>query len=187
MRKIFFALVFLIFCGHFSFADDPNNRNNPAYDQAKQDYKTYLQQLKALSQQYHQVVGEIKNVMKEEGVPTVDENTGEITMKKFDDISETTPTSADINIAEAEKEITVKMDLPGVRKDTIKVLIQDNKFLKISGERESASRHGRFEKRVELPAAVQDKGTEARYENGVLTVKILKAQEAKKEVMVPVR
>ncbi len=206
MKKSFLLVLFLFLTQPLLWADDPTNRNNPAYDQAKQDYKAYLEQLKSLSKQYQTVVGEIKNVLKEEGVPTVDENTGAITMQKFDDVSPsltaTNATFGDVDITEGEKNITVKIDLPGVRRDKLKISIQDNKFLKIAGERETEKtpaqnnnfvyqkverQHGAFERRIELPSAVQDSGTEAKYENGVLTVKVLKAPEAKKEIAVSLK
>jgi HSP20 family protein len=98
--------------------------------------------------------------------------------------------------------MTVKMDLPGLQKDKINIKIENDQFLKISGSRETEKleeknsgnatysrlerQHGAFERTIKLPVAAKSTGTQAKYENGVLTVTIPKAKEAKKEVSIPV-
>jgi len=97
----------------------------------------------------------------------------------------------------------VKMDLPGVSKDQIKVKLEDNRILKVSGSREvdkeeqkttpsatyykAERQHGAFERSIKLPVPANESGIQARYENGVLVVTIHKAQEAKKEVAVTIQ
>ena len=197
-------LISIIFANPAQAASQDQN-NNPALDQAKQDYRVFLEQLKALNSQYKQVTNEMKSVIEEEGVPIFDEDTGDLTIQKpnFSKNVSKSQLFGDVDIKETDKEIIVKADLPGLRKEAIKVSIQDNKLLRIEGERakekevsgESNDSHyqkferqqGHFERLVELPALVKDSGTEAHYENGVLTVKIPKAETPKKEVSVSVR
>ena len=67
MKKV---LIFIfINCSLFSHeilsAATNSNENDPAYQQARQDYRTYLQQLKTLSSQYKQITGEVKKVIQE--------------------------------------------------------------------------------------------------------------------------
>lgn len=186
-------------------SQDQDQNTNPALDQAKQDYRVFLEQLKALNSQYKQVTGEMKSVLQEEGVPTFDEDTGDLTIQKpnFAKTASKPQVFGDVDIQETDREIIVKADLPGLRKEAIKVSIQDNKLLHIEGEREEEKeirgennsshyyrferQQGSFERLIELPALVKDSGTEARYENGVLTVKIPKAETPKKEVSVSIR
>ena len=67
--KIFFLVGLVgLFVSSISFSATNQNTNDPAYDQARQDYRAYLQQLKTLSSQYKQITGEVKKVIQEEGV-----------------------------------------------------------------------------------------------------------------------
>ena len=168
------------------FAADQTDQTNAALEKARQDYKVYLAKLRDLSQQYKGVTTEIKNVVKEEGVPVWNDQTGEIEISKdvnFD-ASSASPMK-DVNIRETVSDILVRADLPGLKKETVKATIENNKILHIRGEQDSASQKGPFDRVIELPAAAKDTGIEAKYENGVLTMKIPKAPaEAKKEVSV---
>ena len=206
-NSFYIFLLSLIFSTYpaQSASQDQDRQTNPALDQAKQDYRVFLEQLKALNSQYKQVTNEMKSVLQEEGVPTFDEETGDLTIQKpnFAKSASKPQVFGDIDIKETDKEIIVKADLPGLRKEAIKVNIQDNKLLHIEGEREEEKeirgennsshyyrferQQGHFERLIELPALVKDTGTEARYENGVLTVRIPKAETPKKEVSVSVR
>ena len=179
-----------------------SNTNDPAYDQARQDYRAYLEQLKTLQKQYHQITDEVKKIVAEEGVPTWDENSDQMTLSKnLPAVSEAT-IFGDADIQETEKTMIVKLDLPGLQKDKINIKVENNQILKISGSRETEKeiekttvnstysrlerQHGAFERSIKLPAVAQDSGIEAKYENGVLTVTIPKIKETKKEVLVPV-
>lgn len=174
-----------------------------ASEQARQEYRIFLEQLKALTHQYREVTQEVQKVIREEGIPTIDENTGELKMKRGDDLSYAGTDFGDADIKETDKDMIVKMDLPGVRKEEIKVKVENGKMLRVSGERDgekeekkdadryhyyrSERQYGRFERLIELPLEAKDTGMEAKYENGVLTVKIPKAVEKKREVAVPIR
>ena len=199
MKKYIFFLIVLqiFFLNHLLFAaTTSDNSNDPAYNQAKQDYRAYLEQLKALREQYRQITSQVKQIVAEEGVPTWDEKNDQLAMSNE-------PAFGDVDIQETDKELIVKMDLPGVQKDQIKIQIQDNQILKISGSRETETeeqktsqntsvykierQHGAFERAIKLPAPAQDTGTQAKYENGVLTVTIPKTVTPKKEITVSVQ
>lgn len=210
MKKlsIFFAVLAMLGTS-VSYAEQDDPARQAAVEQAKQDYRVFLDQLKALNSQYREVTNEIKEVIKEEGVPVIDEETGEMVMKKdFDtdvrsQYAQSGPVFGDVDIRENDKDMIVKVDLPGVKKEEIKVKIEDGKVLRIYGKRDndrediwnkgyvrthqSERQHGKFQRRIDLPAMAQDTGIEAQYENGVLTVRIPKLTEAKKEVTISIQ
>ncbi len=193
-KTLFLTLVFssCFFAGPL-LAVDQSASNDAAVEQAKHDYKIFLEQLKALNSQYKEITNEIKDVIKEEGVPVIDEETGEMKIVKPDeDFGRPSQNwgniaSDDVSIRETDKEMTVKVDLPGVKKEEIRVRIENNKVLRIFGQRDSARQRGRFQRRIELPSEARDSGIEANYENGVLTVRIPKAAAKKSEIVVPIQ
>ncbi|KAL2555708.1 17.6 kDa class I heat shock protein 3 [Forsythia ovata] len=87
-----------------------------------------------------------------------------------------------------------KVDLPGIKKEEVKVEVEDGRILKISGERckekeektdtwhrvERSS--GKFQRRFRLPENVKMDQVKAAMENGVLTVVVPKEEEKKPEV-----
>ena len=89
---------------------------------------------------------------------------------------------------EADDAYFVEIDLPGIAKEEI-VIDVDDKLLRISGERKVRtgqkeddyykveSRYGRFERRFTLPEDVENDAIEAASQDGVLVVKIPKAQQ----------
>ncbi|MEI8345511.1 MAG: Hsp20/alpha crystallin family protein, partial [Candidatus Omnitrophota bacterium] len=162
--------------------DTTDQARAQAVERARQDYRQYLTQLKSLSDQYKEVTGQITQVIKEEGVPTWDDKTGSLKISK--DLTGLN-SSDTARIQEEDKLMNVSIDLPGLKKDSIKVSIQDVKVLKISGTRKIGQETVPVEQTVQLPAPAEEKGTEARYEDGVLTVKIHKATQ--KEISVPIR
>ena len=186
MKNIFYPLILfpIFFNSGVLFAATNSNTNDPAYDQAKQDYRTYLEQLKALSNQYNQVTSEIKKVIKEEGVPTVDENTGQIKITHDLNFSDNSP------IRETEKEIKVTLEKPGLRKDSIRIDIENDRTLHIQAKKkaaESGQQEEVFDETYSLPSPVQGKNTNARYEDGILTVTLQKTPASKKTVPVLVQ
>ena len=91
----------------------------------------------------------------------------------------------------AEKDnFVVHVELPGLQKDAINISLHDG-VLSVSGERkdereqkegESFRREryfGKFQRSVTLPAAVDAGQVQATYKDGVLTVTLPKAEEAK--------
>lgn len=94
------------------------------------------------------------------------------------------------NIRESDKEYIVQFDIPGVKKNEIKIELQNNR-LTVSGERkerkeEKDSKHflseafyGSFMRSFSLPTECDENKVDAQYEDGVLTVKIPKVASAK--------
>lgn len=104
-----------------------------------------------------------------------------------------------LDIEETPDEVIVKAELPGMKKEEIKVQIQGG-MLALSGERKSESErkdktvhlveqsYGRFQRVVELPAEVDGNRAKATYESGVLTIRLPKREDAKpKQISVDVR
>ncbi len=178
MKTIAFAVLFsLCTAPVFAANTDPN------YDQAREDYRIYLQELKKLGAQYRELTGEMKKVIAEEGVPTWSEADDSIKMVKPDFTeAPAAQVAAGTTIKQSNKDVTATLDLPGLDRKTLKVSIEDKKTLRIRGKRKDNGET--VERLVALP--VDAEGAEGKYEDGVLTVKAKKSEESKKEVVVPV-
>lgn len=103
-----------------------------------------------------------------------------------------------LDVYEDKDSYTVKAELPGLKKEDIAVSLQEG-MLSISGERKSESKHeaasvyrterffGRFQRTVALPTAVAADQVKAAYKDGILTITVPKAEEAKpKQIQVSV-
>jgi len=87
-----------------------------------------------------------------------------------------------------------KADIPGVKKEEVKVEVEDGNVLVISGERSKEKEDksdkwhrverssGRFLRRFRLPENAKTEEVKAGLENGVLTVTVPKAEVKKPEV-----
>ncbi|CAM8914333.1 unnamed protein product [Rhodiola kirilowii] len=87
-----------------------------------------------------------------------------------------------------------KGDLPGLKKEEVKVEVEDGRVLQISGERSKESEEkndkwhrierssGKFVRRFRLPENAKMEEVKASIENGVLTVTVPKEQVKKPEV-----
>jgi HSP20 family protein len=94
------------------------------------------------------------------------------------------------DLYEDKDKLTVRAELPGLKKDQIQLTLQDD-VLTVAGERKpetdtQASDHvrrervfGAFERTVTLPFPVNQSGISATCEDGVLTITLPKAEEAK--------
>ncbi|KAL3530815.1 hypothetical protein ACH5RR_010137 [Cinchona calisaya] len=117
--------------------------------------------------------------------------------KDFQLISSSSPeTSAFVNSRVDWKETpeahVFKADLPGIKKEEVKVEVQDDRVLQIRGERnvEKEDKNdtwhrverssGQFMRRFRLPENAKMDEIKAAMENGVLTITIPKVEEAKK-------
>ncbi len=188
MKKFLFVGALILMTATPACADQNDTQTSAATQQAKVDYRAYMDQLKTLGKQYKSVTGEIQKVLKEEGVPTINENTGEFSMQPYTAPTATAGISSPIEgvrISETDKDMTVSMDLPGVQKNSIRVQLEDGKTVHVTASRKPEQGAGRVERRVVLPSPAQEKSSRARYEDGVLTVQIPKA--ASKEVNIPVQ
>ncbi|NOX37884.1 MAG: Hsp20/alpha crystallin family protein [Calditrichaeota bacterium] len=103
-----------------------------------------------------------------------------------------------VDIKETNNEFIVTAELPGMKKDDIHITYKDG-VLTIEGERKQEKeekdvnfhrverRYGKFYRTFQLPAMVQEDKIEANYKDGILTIRLPKAEEAKaKEIEVKV-
>ena len=94
-----------------------------------------------------------------------------------------------LDFSETDKEYIVRVEAPGVPKDDIDVNLE-GQVLTVSGHRETSHEEkteeyfwkersaGRFLRSVRLPSAVKMEGVEAKCSDGVITVKVPKAETA---------
>ncbi len=97
-----------------------------------------------------------------------------------------------VDLAEKDDEFVAKVELPGVNKDDVKITLQDN-VLTIRGEKkdEKESKHsnfhrversyGSFQRSFALPTSVRSDKVDAQYKDGILTISLPKAEEAKRK------
>jgi HSP20 family protein len=95
-----------------------------------------------------------------------------------------------VDIAERENEFEVKVELPGVSKDDVKITLESN-ILTIRGEKKQEKEdkgenhhrversYGSFQRSFMLPAIVKNDKIDANYRDGILTIMLPKAEEAK--------
>jgi HSP20 family protein len=110
--------------------------------------------------------------------------------RAFNDLSSSQNTHNNIfynpqlSLEEAKENYTVKVDLPGLEKDTINIELENN-LLTISGKREvskeskndqgfyrSERSYGAFSRSITLPEDIKEDEINADYKNGVLIVQI---------------
>ena len=94
-----------------------------------------------------------------------------------------------MDVVENDKDLTLRVDLPGLKPDDVKVEVEDN-TLTISGEvgdtveKEGDRYHyrersyGSFQRSVRLPSTVDTDKVEATFENGVLNIVLPKLPQA---------
>jgi HSP20 family protein len=95
-----------------------------------------------------------------------------------------------LDVSETEDEYVVKASIPGIKPDDLEITYS-SKTLTIKGEFKAEQekddmhyhlrerRYGAFARSLTLPAAVKSEAIEARYESGVLTLKLPKTEEVK--------
>jgi HSP20 family protein len=95
-----------------------------------------------------------------------------------------------INVSETGETLLVRAELPGIKPDDLDVTVE-NDTLTLAGKREiqveekDASYHrrerewGSFRRSFSLPVRIDANDIQARYVNGILTVELPKAAEAK--------
>ncbi|MGA9116986.1 MAG: Hsp20/alpha crystallin family protein [Bacteroidota bacterium] len=95
-----------------------------------------------------------------------------------------------VDVAEQEDGYVVMMELPGVRREDVKITMREN-VLTVTGEKkqEKESRasgrsrversYGAFQRSFSLPGSVRPDGGEASFADGVLSIRLRKPEEAK--------
>ncbi|HTX98863.1 MAG TPA: Hsp20/alpha crystallin family protein [Bacteroidota bacterium] len=104
-----------------------------------------------------------------------------------------------VDLAETADEYLAKVELPGVDKNGIKITMENN-VLTIRGEKSQEKKekdvnfhrverfYGSFQRSFELPGTVKNEKIEAEFKDGILTIRMPKAEEAKsKQIDVKVR
>jgi len=109
--------------------------------------------------------------------------------EREEDVSETSWSPA-VDVKESDEGLTVFVELPGVEKKDIDISLEDN-VLTVTGKRvfsrdekkESYHRieraYGKFYRSFRLPTNVQGDKVAANYKDGVLSLEIPKAEEAR--------
>jgi HSP20 family protein len=97
-----------------------------------------------------------------------------------------------VDIYEDKDKVTVRAELPGMKQEDIDVSLQGN-TLAISGERKQEEERkegqtyrserffGRFQRIITLPVQVDASKIKASYKDGVLTINLPKAEDAKRK------
>ena len=180
-----FSFLLLVFCSFPVWALE--GQNTMDIEQAKKDYRLFLQKLKELNTEYKQVTGEMAKVVKEEGVPSWDN--GDLDSKMAELFPQENPApemmSQGVSFRSNDQALTVSLDMPGLKKDSIKISVQDGKKLIVSAVRKDDFGVKKLEKSIELPSVVNPKGAQASYEDGVLTVKLTKISS--QEAVIPLK
>ncbi|MBN1406766.1 MAG: Hsp20/alpha crystallin family protein [Calditrichaceae bacterium] len=104
-----------------------------------------------------------------------------------------------VDVEETDQAFLITAEVPGIKKDDIKITFENN-YLTISGEkkvekdRKDKNFHhmersfGKFSRTLGIPAGVMLDKIEAEYDQGILNIKIPKAEEAKpKQIEVKVK
>ena len=96
--------------------------------------------------------------------------------------------SPPMDLSETDSTYRVRVDLPGVRRENVKVNTEGNR-LTISGERQREKREdgrdflrversaGSFYRAMTLPAGIDSDKAKASFENGVLTIEMPKIEK----------
>ncbi|MBU4273101.1 MAG: Hsp20/alpha crystallin family protein [Planctomycetes bacterium] len=104
-----------------------------------------------------------------------------------------------VDVAENDKEVTVRAELPGIDPKDIDVAVSGNQLV-LRGEKKETSeieekgfhqcetRYGSFHRTVPLPEGVDTENVDAQYAHGVLTLRLAKtAPAAAKRIEVKVK
>jgi HSP20 family protein len=95
-----------------------------------------------------------------------------------------------VDIAEDDKEYLIKVELPEVRREDVKVTVQDG-TLTLTGERKSEKEdngrkfhrveryYGRFERSFNIPDNADPENVKADFKDGVLRVHLAKSEKAR--------
>jgi len=105
-----------------------------------------------------------------------------------------------VDISEYEDKINFEVELAGVKKEDVKILLEDN-VLTVSGEKRDLSQDkkdikvlrneryfGNFKRVFRLPDNINADGIEAKFEDGILTISVPKAEvKSQKEKTIEIK
>ena len=105
----------------------------------------------------------------------------------------------DVDIIERDNSINIVVDLPGVKKEEVKIVLEDG-VLTINGEKKNnideknnskvhrnERKFGKFERRFKLQENINPENVRAKFDNGVLTVSVgLLVPESPKEKVIEI-
>ncbi|MBN1780126.1 Hsp20/alpha crystallin family protein [bacterium] len=95
-----------------------------------------------------------------------------------------------VDISETDNEIVMVAEMPGMKKEDIRISLQDN-VLSLSGEKVQDKEdrklryhrlergYGQFQRSFVLPTSVKGDDVRAEYKNGLLTIHLAKTEAAK--------
>ncbi len=103
-----------------------------------------------------------------------------------------------VDLEETKDELVISAELPGIKKDDVKISIVDNKVVlsgEVSEEKDVQEKNyylkervrGKFSRDFTLPTSVDSAKAEAKFKDGILKLKLPKAEEARpKEIPIEV-
>jgi HSP20 family protein len=99
-----------------------------------------------------------------------------------------------VDIVENNDNYILKAELPGMNKDDVKITLENN-LLTIRGEKKNEyakkegnyhrveRSYGSFERTFTIPGSIKSNDIDAQYNNGILTLTLPKAEEAKPKMI----
>ena len=115
---------------------------------------------------------------------------GDFTTTRVRRVSEPSPLTFPVDIAETDSDVTVKATLPGTKPEDVEITVSEG-VLTIRGEsrhEETAEkenyyrreiRYGAFSRSLPLPANVDEEQAEAEFTDGVLQIRLPKTDDAR--------
>jgi HSP20 family protein len=100
-----------------------------------------------------------------------------------------------VEVSQTDSEIRITAEVPGMTEKDVELLVEDG-VLTLRGEKKSESedRHrgyserfyGRFERRIALPAGVDEENAKAEFRDGVLNVTLPRNRDAERGRRIPI-
>ena len=102
--------------------------------------------------------------------------------------------SPKVEMTQSDEEVIIKLEVPGIEAKDIDIEVTED-YVSISGERKQENReekegmtrsefhYGKFQRVIPLPVKVDKTNTTADYKDGILNLKLPKAEEEKNKVV----
>ena len=115
--------------------------------------------------------------------------------KKLDKLFSSIEVSPKTNIYETDGELVVEVEMPGVKKDEIKLAVTSDSIDVSAEHKESKQEQNKrfwrremsersYSQHIDLPVSIDPNSVVAKYENGILKITGKKTEKGKKEVKV---